>query len=146
MDPPAVYARLRTLSVPRCPIRITNLGRENQAAGVADALLRLLETPGEFEEKYRAAKIPQAGVVTITEILCVAKPMRFVLRNTRFTKALAKVIPFYTPRGLDELAYEDFLTLCRELARVLETALAAVGLGDWARTHRFLLLYAVLTD
>ncbi len=142
MDPPGIYARLRELSVPQCPIRVSNLGRENRAHEIVDALARLMETPGGFAEKYRAAKIPQAGVVTITELLCAAKPMRFVLRNTRFTRAAAKVIPFYSAKALKELTYADFLDLCMELARVMEDVCGQAGCGDWAREHRFLLLYA----
>lgn len=145
MPPQEVYARLRELSVPDCPIRVTNLGRTNDAEGVKDALLRLLRTPGNFEEKYRAAKIPQTGVVTITELLCVARPMRFVLRNTAFTKAMAKVVPFYNARGLDELPYPEFLDFCTELAKAVKAYLEPVGLGAWADERRFLLLYAVLT-
>ncbi len=144
-SPPEVYQRLLTLSVPRCPIRVANLGRENQASEIVEALVRLMETPGGFEAKFAAAKIRQTGVVTLTELLCVAKPVRFMLRNTRLTRAAARVIPLYTARGLNEIEYEDFLDLCRELARLLEETCSTVGLGDWAKTHRFLLLYAVLT-
>ncbi len=146
MPPPEVYARLKALSVPRCPIRLTNLGRVNDAERVKESLIRLLETPGNFAEKYKAAKFPQAGVVTLTEILCVVKPMRFILRNAMFTKELAKVVPLYTRRGLQELPYEEFLDICRELARITQQHLIPAGLADWAKTHRFLLLFAVLTE
>ncbi len=140
-----VYEKLRQLSFPGCPIRITNLGRMNNAQGVRDAVVRLLKTPGDFEEKYRAAKIAQTGIVTITELLCVARPMRFVLRNTAFTRALAKVAPFYTAKGLSELPYPEFLDLCMELAKILKRYLEPAGLGAWADERRFLLLYAVIT-
>jgi hypothetical protein len=146
IPPHEVYARLKALNVPHCPIRITNLGRVNEAEKVVESLLKLLETQGGFEEKYRAAKIGQTGVVTISEILCVYRPMRFVLRNTAFTKAAAKVVPLYTKRALDELPYNEFLDTCGELAKVTENYLQPTGLSDWARELRYLLLYAVLTE
>lgn len=141
-----VYAGIKALAVPQCHIRPTNLGRENQASDVVEMLLKLLETPGDFAQKYRAAKVPQAGVVTITELLCLAKPQRFAIRNAAFTRAVAKAIPFYTRRAVEELVYEDFLDFCRELAKVQEAYFAAAGLGEWALAHRFLLLYAILTE
>jgi hypothetical protein len=145
MEPGEVYGLLKSLSVPGCPIRISNLGRTNEAPQVTEALVHLLRTPGDLRQKFRAGKIPQAGVVTLSEILCIAKPHRFILRNTALSRALAKVVPFYSRRALEELAYEEFLDICRELAKVQETFLSPMELGQWARDHRFLLLYAVLT-
>lgn len=145
MPPEEVYACLKSLAVPACPIRLTNLGKVNEAAGVVEMLVKLLTVPGNFREKYRAAKIPQTGVVTITELLSVAKPMRFVLRNAMMTRALAKVVPLYQRRELEELSYEDFMDICSELAKVLQEYLTPAGLAEWAKEHRYLLLYAVLT-
>ncbi len=146
LPPPEIYAHLRELSVPRCPIRVANLGRVNDAAGVVESLRRLVSAPGDFEAKLRAAKIPQAGRVTIGELLCVLKPHRFPLRNTAFHRAAARVVPFYTKRGLEELPDPEFLDLARELTRIQERWLAETGLGPWAKQYRFLLLYAVLTE
>lgn len=139
-----IYATLDSLRLPKCQVRMTNLGRVNQASEVIMGIGQLLSKPGDFAQKYRAGKIPQAGIVTLTQILTLARPHRFAVRNAPFTKALAKHIPFYSARALDELGYEEFLDLCRELARVAEKKLAALGLGDWAVEHRFLLLYALL--
>jgi hypothetical protein len=146
LPPPEVYARLRELSVPRCPIRVANLGRVNDAAGVVESLRRLVTARGDFEEKLRAAKIPQAGRVTIGELLAVWKPHRFPLRNTALHRAAAAVVPFYTRRGLEELPDREFLDLARELTRIQEAWLTGAGLETWAAEYRFLLLYAILTE
>jgi len=145
MDPTEIYHEIEELSVPECAIRVTNLGRMNQAADVVESLIRLMKTQGGFDAKYRAAKIPQAGVVTVSELLCLAKPHRFFIRNTAFTKALAKVVPFYSKRGLDELAYNDLLDIVKQLTLVQEKWFADSELGEWAKKLRYLLLYAVLT-
>lgn len=145
-SPPAdIYAALDALNVPGCAVRMTNLGRMNQAPEIVEAIIRLLAHPGDFAEKYRAGKIPQAGVVAMTEILSLARPDRFVIRNAPFTRALAKQVPFYTQKALDELGYEEFLDICRELTRVLVARLKPLGLAEWAGEKRFLLLYAVLS-
>lgn len=143
MPPAEVYDRLRALGVPQCPIRIAHLGRVNDAERIVDALLKLLETPGGLMEKFRAAKFPQAGMVTLTELLCVARPLRFVCRNALFTRALAKIIPLYSARALEELPYEEFLDICREPCLVLEKAPGVPG--QWAKEYRYLLLYAAVT-
>ncbi len=139
-----IYAALDRLKVPLCQIRMTNLGRVNQAEEVIDGIKRLLREPGDFAVKYRAGKIPQAGVVTLSQILSLVQPQRFAIRNTPFTRALAKQIPFYTAKALDELDYEAYLDLCRELARVAEEGLKPAGLKEWGERHRFLFLYALL--
>ncbi len=139
-----IYAALDAIKLPHCQIRMTNLGRVNAAEEVVLGIAALLSQPGDFAQKYRAGKIPQAGVVTLSSILTLAQPGRFALRNAAFTKALAKQIPLYTARALDELGYEEYLDLCRELARVLEKSLKPFGLEEWGVGHRFLLLYAVL--
>lgn len=144
MAPDEVYRNLERLRLPKCQIRVTNLGRMNEAAGVVEALVTLMSTQGDFEQKYRAAKCPQAGVVTMTELLCLARPTRFLCRNTACTNALATVIPFYSRKAIRELPYREFMDLCRELVRVLEEELPPVVSLDWIRTHRYLLLYAVL--
>ncbi len=144
--PEEIYATLDSLKVPGCQVRMTNLGRLNQAEEVVDGIKRLLAQPGDFAVKYRAGKIPQAGVVTLTEILSLARPHRFVIRNAPFTRALAKVTPFYSKKALDELGYEEFLDICRELSRSIETKLKALGLAEWAKEKRFLLLYALIID
>lgn len=146
MPPEEAYARLKAIRLPGCRLSLVKLGKANEAPQVVESLVRLLETPGDLREKFRAAKIPQAGVVTVTQLLCAAKPHRFIVRNTALTRAVARVAPFYTRRALDEMRYEEFLDLCRALAGALEGRLAPAGLGEWARRHRFLLLYAVLTE
>lgn len=142
--PEAIYAALDALRVPGCHIRMTNLGRVNQAEEVVLGIAALLRAPGDFAVKYRAGKIPQAGVVTLTEILSLTRPHRFIIRNAAFTKALARRIPFYSVKALDELGYEEFLDICRELAKVTEARLKELGLAAWAAEYRFLLLYALL--
>lgn len=139
-----IYAALDAIKLPKCQIRMTNLGRMNAAEEVITAVTALLTQPGDFAKKYRAGKIPQAGVVTLSQILTLVQPQRFAIRNAPFTRALAKQIPLYTARALDELGYEEYLDFCRELARVLESAVKKFGLSAWATEHRFLLLYAVL--
>lgn len=142
--PHEIYAALDSLNVPQCQVRMTNLGRANQAQDVVMRIAALLSCPGEFADKYKAGKFPQAGIVTLTQILSLARPHRFVIRNAPFTRALAKQIPFYSAKALDELGYEEFMDICRELARVLEDKLKPLGLMEWATRHRFLLLYALL--
>lgn len=144
--PHEIYAALDSLNVPKCQVRMTNLGRMNQASDVVDAIAALLSQPGDFAQKYRAGKIPQAGVVTLTQILSLARPHRFVIRNAPFTRALAKRIPFYTAKALGELGYEEFLDICRELAKAVEERVKPLGLAAWAAEYRFLLLYAILVD
>lgn len=144
LPPHEIYSALDSLNLPKCQVRMTNLGRVNQASEVVAGIGSLLAKPGDFAEKYRAGKIPQAGVVTLTQILCLARPHRFAIRNAPFTRALAKQIPFYSVKALDELGYEEFLDICRELARVTEEKLKPLGLKEWATEHRFLLLYALL--
>ncbi len=144
MQPEDIYKELKSLTIPECPIRMTNLGRANSAAQVVDSLIKLLSVQGGFEEKYRAAKFPQAGLVTLTELLCVARPHRFICRNTAFTRALTRVVPFYSKKALDELGYEEFLDICTELVKVM---LNYLGSGsEWAVQVRYLLLYATLTE
>jgi hypothetical protein len=139
-----IYAALDSIKLPKCQIHMTNLGRVNAAEEVLDGIRALLSQPGDFGKKYRAGKIPQAGVVTLSQILTLVQPQRFAMRNAPFTRALAKQIPLYTARALDELGYEEYLDFCRELGRVLEAAVKRLGLAEWAVEHRFLLLYAVL--
>ena len=139
-----IYAALDSLKLPKCQVRMTNLGRVNAAEEVLAGIAALLSQPGDFAKKYRAGKIPQAGVVTLSQILTLVQPQRFAIRNTPFTRALAKQIPLYTVRALDELGYEEYLDFCRELGRILEAAAKKLGLGAWAVEHRFLLLFAVL--
>lgn len=144
--PHEIYAALDSLNVPKCQVRMTNLGRMNQADEVVEAIGALLSQPGDFARKYRAGKIPQAGVVTLTQILSLARPHRFVIRNAPFTRALARRIPFYSAKALDELGYEEFLDICRELAKAVEERARPLGLAAWAADHRFLLLYAILVE
>ncbi len=144
MPAPDIYKELKALTIPQCPIRMTNLGRANSADKVVDSLIKLLTTQGGFEEKYSAAKFPQAGMVTITEILCVARPHRFICRNTAFSKALTRVVPFYTKKALDELHYQEFLDICSELVKVLLDYLEPDI--KWAKNVKYLLLYSTLTE
>ena len=144
--PQEIYAALDSINVPKCQVRMTNLGRVNEAGQVVEGIRALLAVPGDFAQKYRAGKIPQAGIVALSQILCLARPHRFAIRNAPFTRALARQVPFYTAKALDELGYEEFLDICRELARVAEARLKPLGLGDWATERRFLLLYALLVD
>lgn len=139
-----IYAVLDSLTVPGCQVRMTNLGRANRAEEVVAGIAALLAEPGDFAEKFRAGKIPQAGAVTLSQILCLARPHRFAIRNRPFTRALAKAVPFYTVRALDELGYEEFLDMCRELFRAVEVRMKTLGLGEWAAKYRFLFLYALL--
>ncbi len=144
MRPEDIYKELKTLTVPQCPIRMTNLGRANSAGQIVASLIKLLTVQGGFEEKYRAAKFPQAGMVTITEILCVARPHRFICRNTAFTRALTRVVPFYSKKALDELGYTEFFDICTELVKVMLDYLGSDI--QWAAQVRYLLLYATLTE
>ena len=144
MPAPEIYAAIDSIKLPKSQIHMTNLGRVNAADEVLDGITKLLSQPGDFAQKYRAGKIPQAGVVTLSQILTLVQPQRFAMRNAPFTRALAKQIPFYTAKALDELGYEEYLDLCRELARILESSLKPLGLSQWAVEHRFLLLYAIL--
>jgi hypothetical protein len=146
VQPSKLYSELNALSFSGCKIRITNLGRENNAERIRESLLKLVSTKGGFEEKFYAAKFPQAGKVTLTELLCLYRPMRFAIRNSAFTKALAGIVPLYGKKALDELPYEEYLDICRELSKIIEDIFSAFSLCDWAKEHRFLLLYAVLTE
>lgn len=145
MPPQEIYAALDSLTLPHCQIRMTNLGRVNTADEVVGGIRNLLEKPGDFSAKYRAGKIPQAGIVTLTQILMLARPDRFVIRNAAMTRAVAKQVPFYTTRALDELGYEEYLDICRELTRPLVALTRSLTPAAWSQEHRFLLLYAVLT-
>ena len=146
-EPPQnIYNSLKNLSFPQCPMRIAHLARVNEAPRIVAALVKLLESPGNFEEKMAAAKFPQAGVVTLTELLGAVKPQRFCIRNTALTRAAAKVVPFYSPRALNELPYEEYLDTMRELTFILEAALRPLGMEEWAKQHRFLALYASLVE
>ena len=144
MPPQQIYASLDAINVPKCQVRMTNLGRVNDAAEVVDGIAALLAKPGDFAAKYRAGKIPQAGTVALSQILSLARPDRFAIRNAPFTRALARQVPLYSAKALDELGYEEFLDICRELTRVVESRLKPLGLAEWALRYRFLLLYAIL--
>lgn len=144
MPPRDIYSALDAINVPKCQVRMTNLGRVNDAGTVVEGIATLLAKPGDFAVKYQAGKIPQAGTVALSQILSLARPDRFAIRNTPFTRALAKQIPLYTAKALEELGYEEFLDICRELTRVMEARFKRIGLGDWANRYRFLLLYAIL--
>lgn len=145
MQPQQIYAALDSLRLPHCQIRMTNLGRVNSAEEVVDGIRNLLEKPGDFSAKYRAGKIPQAGIVTLTQILTLARPDRFAIRNAPMTRAIAKQIPFYSAKALDELGYEEYLDICRELTRPLILHTKSLTPPSWTQNHRFLLLYAILT-
>ncbi len=144
MPPQEIYASLDAMNVPKCQVRMTNLGRVNDADQVIQGITALLSKPGDFAAKYRAGKIPQAGTVALSQVLSLARPDRFAIRNAPFTRALARQVPLYSARALDELGYEEFLDICRELTRVVEEKLKPLGLGEWALRYRFLLLYALL--
>lgn len=144
MPPQEIYSALDAINVPKCQVRMTNLGRVNDAGQVVEGIGQLLAKPGDFAVKYRAGKIPQAGTVALSQILSLARPDRFAIRNTPFTRALARQIPLYTAKALEELGYEEFLDICRELTRVMEARFKRLGLGEWANRYRFLLLYALL--
>lgn len=146
MPPHEIYAALDSLNLPHVQVRMTNLGRMNAADAVVEGIRNLLEKPGDFAAKYRAGKIPQAGVVTMTQILTLARPDRFAIRNAPMTRALAKQVPLYTARALDELGYEEYLDICREMTRVAIEHAKPFGLADWALKYRFLLLYALLVQ
>lgn len=144
-EPPhTIYAALQTLSFPQCPLRVVNLGKANAAQQVVDGLLLLLETAGDFEDKFRAARFPQAGMVTVSELLCAAKPARFCIRNTALLRAVAKVMPLYPMGALREMPYAEFLDLMREMARAMTAHFAHFDMETWAEEHRFLALYAIL--
>ncbi len=144
--PHEIYGILDAIRLPKCQVRMTNLGRVNQASEVVEGIAALLKEPGDFAKKYRAGKIPQAGTVALSQILALARPDRFAVRNAPFTRALAKLIPFYTAKALDELGYEEYLDICRELVRAAVAHFKNFGLGEWAERHRFLLLYALLVE
>lgn len=144
MPPHRIYSSLDAINVPKCQVRMTNLGRVNDAEQVIGGITALLAKPGDFSAKYKAGKIPQAGTVALTQILTLARPDRFAIRNAPLTRALARQVPLYSARALDELGYEEFLDICRELTRVVEARLKPLGLGEWALRYRFLLLYAIL--
>ncbi|GHS90525.1 hypothetical protein FACS1894139_00580 [Planctomycetales bacterium] len=146
MPPAEIYEHLRRLSFNGVPIRLTNLGRVNDAERIVEALIKLLTTPGDFAARYRAAKFPQAGLVTLTEILCAARPTRFVCRSSGFTRALAKATPLYSYAALNEMGYEEFLDLCRVLSDELVNFPDNGGVvRRRAQNYRYLWLYAVLT-
>lgn len=144
MPPQDVYAELKELSIPQCPFRVAHFGRATDSESIVESLIKLLTVQGGLEEKYRAAKFPQAGVVTITEILCIARPTRFICRNAAFTKALAKIVPLYSKKALDELPYREYLDICREMIRVVEEYIPEKK--EWIDSRRYLLLYAILTS
>lgn len=145
LSPGELYENLSRLSIPGCKLRITNLGKANDAERIKESLIKLLSIQGGFEEKFRGSKFPQAGIVTVSEILCILKPHRFFIRNTAFINGLAKVVPFYGKRALSELSYNDLYDICNELAKVMGQFFSGKGLHDFATRYKFLLLYAVLT-
>ena len=146
MPPEKIYEKLNSIQLPECSIRMTNLGRMNEAGHIVEKLYTLVSTAGDFETRMNAAKFPQAGVVTLSAILCVARPRLFILRNTPLTKALSKVVPFYSARALTELGYSEFLDICNELSNVLEEWANLPDIVTWIRSHRFTLLYCILVN
>ena len=106
---------------------MTNLGRVNQASDVVDGIRALLAEPGDFAVKYRAGKIPQAGVVTLTfsgdmalrlEVEClevdgvgwIPQELSDGIRFTSFgtEPALEVLVPSsYAPEGLLLPAFSD---------------------------------------
>lgn len=143
MSPADIYQALSALSIPQCPLRLAHLGRANSAETIIQALINLGETAGGFAEKYRAAKFPQAGMATITELLCALRPHRFIARNTAFTRALSNVTPFYDYRALVIMEYEEFLDLCRVLCDILANHQHQT-IREYAKKYRYLWLYALI--
>ncbi|MHC4870336.1 MAG: hypothetical protein ACYTFY_00660 [Planctomycetota bacterium] len=146
IEPAELYKSLSELSIPQCRIKVVNLGKANDAARIIASLKALFSIQGDFEKKFKESKFPQAGIVTVSEILCVTKPIRFFIRNTAFTKGLAEVVPFYSAKAVRELSYNDLFDICNELAKVMIGFFNEKGLAEFAAEYKFLLLYAVLTD
>ncbi len=144
ISPNELYAGLVALSVPGFKIKVTNLGRENNVERIRESLITLITEQGDFEQKYRASKFPQAGRVTVSELLGITKPIRFYFKNAAFTRGLAQVVPFYTKKAIDELSYDDLYDICNELSRIMIEFFTNKGCGDFARKYKFLLLYALL--
>ena len=147
--PRELYGALREvcLNVGALPFRATRIADANAVEQVRMGLCRLITTKGTAEDKMRAAALPQFGEATLTELLCVYAPHRFVMRNRATMGGIVRLCEVYSEPHLREMPYEDFADLTVELEKELRAALLAkLPMEDFYLSHKCLLVCLFLAQ
>lgn len=141
--PREVYAALRQvcLNVEALPFRITRIADANDAEALCAGLCRLIETKGTAQDKMRAAAMPQLGEATLTELLCLYAPHRFVMKNRPTMAGLSRLCEVYTEPALKDMTYADYADVLAEMEKEHRAALLAkLPIEEFYLEHKCLLV------
>ena len=147
--PRDIYDALRQvcLNVEALPFRMTRIADSNEADRVRDGLRRLVTTKGTAEDKMRAAGLRQFGEATLTEILCMYAPQRFVMRSRPVMRGIVRLCELYTERHLRDMTYSEYADLVGQMEKVYRTALlAANDVEEFYLAHKCLLVCLFLAQ
>ncbi len=148
-SPRDIYDALKRicLNVEALPFRITRIADSNEADRLRGGLLKLATTKGTAQDKMRAAGLRQFGEATLTEILCMHQPQRFVMRSRPVMKGLVKLCELYTERHLRDMTYAEYEDLLREMEKVYRRAiLARLDVEEFYIEHKCLLVCLFLAE
>ncbi len=148
-SPRDIYDALKQvcLNVEALPFRITRIADANEADALRVGLQRLITTKGTGEDKMRAAGLRQLGEATLTELLCVYAPARFVMRSRPVLKGLVKLCELYTERHLRDMRYQEYADLVRELEKAFrQVLLGRLDAEEFYLPHKCLLACVFLAE
>ena len=148
-SPRDIYDGLREicLNVEALPFRITRIADANEAGRLRDGLMKLVTTKGEAEDKMRSAGLRQFGEATLTEILCMYAPHRFVMRSRPVMRGIVRLCELYTERHLRDMTYSEYADLVGQMEKVYRTALlAANDVEEFYLAHKCLLVCLFLAQ
>lgn len=138
-----IYAALKEicLNVGALPFRITRIADANEAEGLRTGLCKLIETKGTAQDKMRAAALPQLGEATLTELLCLYAPHRFVMKNRPTMAGLGRLCQIYAEPDLRDMSYADYADLVAAMEKEhREAVLAKLRIEDFYLKHKCLLV------
>ncbi len=147
-----VYRRVVDLfqTRPRIRARFKALLAFHEGEKLREALLRMIAVreQGDPGRRITALHLGGLGRATASELLCLWWPYRFLPQNAASCKGLARMVPVYRRRDLEELPYDSFLSLAGTLERSFrETAVELIpGVKGWITERRYLYFYAFLTE
>ena len=129
------------LNIEALPFRATRIADANETDRLRNGLYKLISTKGTAADKMRAAAIRQFGEATLTELLCLYAPQRFVMKNRPTMAGLAKLCELYPESHLRDMAYAEFGDLVREMEKEHRAALLAkLPMEDFYLQHKCLLI------
>lgn len=148
-DAHTVYATLKQvcLNVEALPFRITRIADANVAEDIRLGLSKLIATKGTADDKMHAAALPQFGQATLTELLCIYDPHRFVMRSRPTVRGLVKLCGIYTEEHLRDMTYSDYADVVGQMEKVYRQALLAkLDMAEFYLRHKCLLVCLLLTQ